>query len=153
DSSSPSDSTLPATALSSDALQEMAAKALQLWSDFLARTGQTLPDGITFSLADLPAGVLGRSTESGILIDVDAGGRGWFVAPTPTDNSEFSLYLAAGRLGATDASPAAGRVDLLSVLLHEIGHQLGYDHDAPLAVMDEVLGAGQRLVLITSVLP
>ena len=38
-------------------------------------------------------------------------------------------------------------MDLLTVLLHEIGHWSGFGHDSGLAVMDEVLGTGQRAQL------
>ena len=38
-------------------------------------------------------------------------------------------------------------MDLLTVLLHEIGHWAGYDHDAGIALMAPVLGTGQRVVL------
>ena len=38
-------------------------------------------------------------------------------------------------------------MDLLTVLLHEIGHWAGYDHDAGFALMAPVLGTGQRVVL------
>src|SRR5205823_2072856 len=51
-----------------------------------------------------------------VTVDDDANGVGWFVDPTPQDGAEFA---AAG-------SPAAGRYDLFTVLLHEFGHALGF---------------------------
>lgn len=100
---------------------------------------------MTVSLADLPPGQLGAAAGAAITVDVDAAGRGWFVDPTPEDAHEFATLLGT-TLTATEG-PAAGRVDLHTVLLHEIGHVLGFDHDATLAVMAEALAAGQRVSL------
>ena len=40
-------------------------------------------------IADLPEGILGMTERTTITIDSDADGRGWFVDPTPGDDSEF----------------------------------------------------------------
>ena len=79
------------------------------------------------SIADLPAGELGRAyitqldaagrpSEGRIVLDWNGDGHGWFVDPTPLDASEF----------ADPTSAAFGRYDLFSVLAHEIGHVLGF---------------------------
>ena len=49
-------------------------------------------------------------------------------------------------LTATPRSEAFGRMDLLTVVMHEIGHVLGFDHDdaAQYAVMRDELEAGTR---------
>ena len=39
-----------------------------------------------------------------------------------------------------------GRIDLLSVLMHEVGHVLGRDHGEE-GVMQESLGTGERMEL------
>ncbi|WP_152052498.1 FG-GAP-like repeat-containing protein [Tautonia marina] len=63
--------------------------------------------------------------EATIQLDADGGGRGWYVDPTPADDLEFA--------GA--ASPTflvhgpADQFDLLSTVVHEIGHALGFGID------------------------
>ncbi|MBY0459119.1 MAG: hypothetical protein K2V38_17425, partial [Gemmataceae bacterium] len=62
-----------------------------------------------------------------IEIDDDAAGFGWFLDPTPRDDSEFAATEHPGEFVRAMFSPAAGRMDLLTVLSHELGHVLGRD--------------------------
>ena len=138
----------PPPTLSTADLQSLADLALAIWSDALAAQGLSLPAGApSFLIADLADGVLGQTDGSTITLDLDAAGHGWFVDATPRDAVEFSLYLGTDHLGAVPGSAAAGAMDLLTVLLHEIGHWAGYDHDAGIALMAPVLGTGQRVML------
>ncbi len=68
-----------------------------------------------------------------MFIDADAAGSGWFVDRTPADDSEFRSH--QGVLEARSQSEAAGRMDLLSAVAHELGHALGLEH------ADGVMGA------------
>jgi hypothetical protein len=74
-----------------------------------------------------------------VRIDDDAAGYGWFVDSTPREDSEFA------RPGDRRVR---GRMDLLSVVAHELGHLVGLDddHNADHAadVMGESLMAGTR---------
>jgi len=84
-------------------------------------------------ITDLPGAFLGMSSPDGIWIDKDAAGHGWFIDPAPADNSEFANHLSANKLVATLGSPAYGKMDLLTIIEHEMGRPLGLQErpDAP----------------------
>ncbi|MBP86170.1 MAG: hypothetical protein CMJ64_05560 [Planctomycetaceae bacterium] len=81
-----------------------------------------------------------------IWIDDDAAGFGWFVDASPWDDGEFSRDPADGTLRAASASPAVDQFDLLTVLMHELGHVFGLEHNDEIAdgLMDDLLGVGVR---------
>jgi hypothetical protein len=87
---------------------------------------------------NLAPGLLGLADSGVIFIDDDAAGAGWFIDPTPLEDGEF----AAGQ-NATELE-ALGRVDLLTVVLHELGHVLG---------LDDVSGDGAASDLMAETLP
>ncbi|QDT44245.1 putative peptidyl-prolyl cis-trans isomerase [Gimesia alba] len=78
-----------------------------------------------------------------IYLDVNAAGWGWFVDSTPFQNEEFN-QTTMGIFDASLFSPAEGQIDLLTVLLHELGHLLGYDHDHESTLMEPALDPGER---------
>ena len=69
-----------------------------------------------------------------IYLDINAAGWGWFVDRMPRNDSEFTR---PGNQGEQN------RMDLLTVVMHELGHVLGFDHAAA-GVMVETLAAGVR---------
>ncbi len=100
----------------------------------------------TFLLSDLAGLNLGMTTGSTVWLDQDAAGRGWFVDSTPNDDQEFTPAVAGGQLQAV-APQAVDRIDLLSVVSHELGHVAGLkdsDINAP-GLMNPSLEAGLRL--------
>jgi hypothetical protein len=119
------------------------AQAGQFWASMLGAEAAAKLDGLRVVIGDLPQGKLGALTNGYIVIDGTAAGRGWFVDPTPQDSSEFAARRGSGRLVATSSGAAHGRVDLLTVVLHEMGHALGQDHEAG-GMMAEMLNLGER---------
>jgi hypothetical protein len=88
------------------------------------------PSAVTLSLADLPNGTLGQAVGNTITLDDNAAGHNWFIDPTPWDNSEYLPTSNPYEWVAKEGSAAYGKMDMLSVLLHEYGHALGIDHSA-----------------------
>ena len=95
------------------------------------------------TIADLPPGGLGATTNGAIILSPNAAGWGWFIDPTPYTDSSFPNVSADG-LSAPAGSPASGEMDLLTVEMHELAHVLGYG-DTSSGLMSEYLSPGVRL--------
>ena len=98
-------------------------------------------------IVDLADGILGLASENTIMIDVNAARYGWFVDPTPLDDSEFAdLPLDAdASQGITTVAPQQ-QMDLLTAVIHEMGHILGLDHPDEDNFMSSELPTGVRRV-------
>ncbi|MCI0461006.1 MAG: IPT/TIG domain-containing protein [Gemmataceae bacterium] len=137
--------------LTSDQLQPLLDEAIRRWA---LTTGDTQTDSrlrqVEVRIDDLSDNLLGLAAESvrTIWIDLNAAGRGWFLDLTPWEDSEFALPLSDHAAQAGSASPAYGRVDLLSVVSHELGHILDLEDLDPLLqpheLMTGTLGLGSR---------
>ena len=132
-------------------LDEIAAAAMAMWRSALGDGDPRLAalGNLRITVADLVGGELGRTEGQTITLDINAAGHGWYVDSSAADNSEFIFRLDRNVLSADTDSQAFSRMDLLTVVLHEIGHVLGFDHDdaARFAVMDEDLEPGIRYLL------
>src|SRR5262245_23391040 len=116
-------------------VQPLLAEALARWQ--AAGVDTSALRGVDVRIADLGGLTLGQ-VDGGILwLDDNAAGWGWFVDATPWEDSEFTTPAAYPRSGSRGE---VGRMDLLTVLEHEIGHLLGRDHEAD-GVMQDVLTA------------
>jgi hypothetical protein len=110
--------------------------SVSLWDSAL---GQLMPIAVSWQVATLPAGELGETrvtawTVQGvpsavtIVVSPDADGHGWYVGLTP-DGAFQSLSPTV--LQAAPNSSAYGRYDLLTTLLHELGHVAGFMPEVP----------------------
>jgi hypothetical protein len=86
--------------------------------------------GVNLNISDLAGAAVGQTVGSNITLDTNAAGHNWFIDTTPADNSEFLPTSNPNEWVAKAGSAAAGKMDMLSVLLHEYGHALGIDHSA-----------------------
>ncbi len=111
-----------------------------------------LLDQVSIVVGNLAPGLLGYSTAAGrtIRIDDDAAGFGWFIDRTPSKDEEFGVSLADGARRAALGSRAYGKMDLLTAVMHELGHRLGLlDHASALGregLMAESLASSTRRV-------
>jgi hypothetical protein len=118
------------THLTQAQLDSVVAAAIAGWAAAGASASQLAALHATvFSVEDLAGNTISEQSPGLITVDVDAAGHGWFVDPTPGDNSEFThAQNAAGTDLLTDPSnAAAGHLDLLTAVSHELGHVLGLD--------------------------
>jgi hypothetical protein len=128
---------------------------------------------ITYSVVDLPGDLLGLAGEGTIQIDVDAAGYGWFIEKYEVRSTKYEGQSAKYKVQSTKyegqsteyvgsaavhgIEPSIPRsafgapalvgpphsIDLLTVVMHELGHLLGYDHEAE-GLMAETLPPGMR---------
>jgi len=151
DSAAVSGEVAPAQDLDRQAVAGLFRQAVDAWASAgIAQAQLARLENVAWQFADLPGLLLGTASGTTILLDQNAAGFGWFVDPTPQFSEEF-LQSSATSFLASGTSPAAGRVDLLTVMTHEVGHVLGFkDLDAsssPNDLMAGILGPGQRRVL------
>ena len=99
-----------------------------------------------FLVVDLPGQFLGTASQNIVRLDADAAGFGWFIDPTPDNDAEFGLSRGSKELRAL-RGPAARRIDLLSVVEHELGHLLGASHSEFGGVMHDTLAPGVRRLI------
>jgi hypothetical protein len=125
-------------ALTDEMLAPIVDEAIKRWTEALAVNESTvvLLQAVNFQIVDFVGLTLGVQDQNTIFIDADAAGWGWFVDATPGDDSEFEQADGA----------VAGRIDLLTVVMHEFGHVLGYKDIAASveSLMSAELEAGTR---------
>jgi hypothetical protein len=127
-------------------LQPIVDEAIRRWAaaDLNAAAVEKLAQA-QFQVADLSGDELGVADGNRILIDSDAAGHGWFVDPTPAMDEEYTPSESSHRLQTVDPR-AVDRMDLLTVVEHELGHIAGLGDLDALAdtIMASKLSAGVR---------
>jgi hypothetical protein len=113
-------------------VQPLLTEALRRWD--AAGVDTSSLSGLDVRIADLGGLTLGRADDGVIWVDDNAAGWGWFVDRSARNDSEFTR---GGNQGEKN------RMDLLTVLSHELGHLLGETHAGD-GVMQETLAAGTR---------
>jgi hypothetical protein len=136
--------------LTDDALTTLGNAAIARWTEVLDIKDTMLASlhEISFSVVEFDDLTLGRAVGNTVLIDIDAAGFGWFVDETPFDDAEFGVEYRDGQLLATQGSDAFGHMDLLTVIMHELGHVLGFEdivsQEYSCDLMSATLAAGVR---------
>jgi hypothetical protein len=125
-----------AATLTSSQVDSILPEAIHRWE--VAGVDTSGLGNIQIQIAELGGSTFGLANEAShtIWLDAKAAGWGWFVDPTPANDSEFTT---PGNQGEQS------RMDLLTVLDHELGHVLGFEHQRA-GVMEEYLTPGTRRV-------
>src|SRR5207244_10659120 len=98
---------------------------------------QSPREQLRYQVVALAPGILAMTGPGIVWVSPDASGDGWFIDPNPAGDSAFT--------GVGNRS-AGNRMDLLSVMAHELGHVVLAMDESPAAndVMTEALPLGVR---------
>jgi len=103
-------------------LNWMVQAALNRWtSTGISREDLARLQAVTFEVSDLPNSELAAIDGTHVRIDDLAAGHGWFFDQSPYEDGEFQVVVPGKELNTDYRSPARGKIDLLSVLMRELG--------------------------------
>lgn len=124
-----------------DLTPEQLAPIAEAAADYWRQSGSLTPaqlqalDAAQVSVASLDGTVLGYQSGGNVTIDADAAGHGWYVDQTPHNFGDDSI---------------GDRMDLLSNVIHEMGHVIGLEDRYAASARDDVmygfLQVGERSV-------
>jgi hypothetical protein len=138
--------TASASPLTAAALQPIVTAAIARWTT-AGVPGQdvSILDNTRVVIGNLPGAELGQYFDGTITVSPTAAGNGWFVDTTPNANEEFSATSGSENMQAI-VPQAVDRIDLLTVVEHELGHAIGLA-DQPAStdtLMSDTLPVGIR---------
>jgi VCBS repeat-containing protein len=117
--------------------------ARQYWLN--AGVASSALDNVTVDIGVLQTNRVGEAIGNKITLSADGAGWGWYVDTTPSSQEEFRPISVPNVFVAATGSQAEGKLDLLTVLVHELGHVLGLDSTASdVDVMAQYLAPGTR---------
>jgi hypothetical protein len=127
-------------------IQPIVVEAEAIWAKVLGPNNARLAilNGITVQVGELPNAQIGDTIGDTIYIDSTADGWGWYIDPAASGNAGFQSTTTPGVMTAVPGSAAAGHMDLLSTVLHEMGNVMGFPEDTGADVTGSVLSAGTR---------
>jgi len=138
--------------VTSDQLLPIIAEAKRRWIDSALLDDSMIRalEFVDFQIVDLQGLTLATTIGNTVYIDVDAAGHGWFVDLTPGEDEEFHQVEGATAWIAAESSLACDRIDLMTVVMHELGHVMGIEHSGSDAadsdLMNATLNASVRLL-------
>jgi methionine-rich copper-binding protein CopC len=107
-------------------LNAIVEAAIQRWTAAGLSTEQIASmRRVKFEVADLSDSYLAEAADNLVRVDKSAGGNGWFIDTTPQDDAEFTYVVSGTHRYTTSAGTPAGRIDLLTAIIHELGHEIG----------------------------
>jgi hypothetical protein len=126
-------------------LAPIVKEAVALWREAgLPQAALAKLSQAQFVVATLPGLDLGVTEGNTIMLSQNAAGYGWFIDPAPADDNEFKPSADGKELLAMDPA-AVDRIDLLTVVEHELGHIVGLgDMAVSEDLMSTTLGPGVR---------
>jgi hypothetical protein len=117
-------------------LEPIVQEAITRWKAVGIDAGQlSALSHVAVGIAEFPGPWLGMAFPGAIWIDQTAAGYGWFLDASPTADALFP---------ASPGSAPFGKVDLLTVVEHELGHELGFADTTGVGLMGVFLPTGAR---------
>jgi hypothetical protein len=107
-------------------LDSVVATAIARWkASGLTDAQLATLQGLKFDIANLPSIYLGEADGNHIRVSTSAGSNGWFINAKAESDALFAKEASATRRYTDPASAPAGRLDLLTTIMHEMGHAIG----------------------------